>query len=156
MAAATPEEMALWPAPNFEDPEVRGHIVIGMAAPTVALVVVIAAMRFYGRGVLRHALGMDDYMMFAAAVRLAHLQFDAHSKCLTAHCLLLPATALAKYGYGLMTDNQQMFSIPVTAIAIVSLNLGLGLHMWDQKKEWHTPYSKVCSRLIFFITTRLS
>jgi hypothetical protein len=71
MAAATPEEMASWPAPNFEDPERRGGIVISMAAPTLTLVVVVAAMRFYGRGVLRHALGKDDWMMFAAAVRLA-------------------------------------------------------------------------------------
>jgi len=71
MAAATPEEMASWPAPNFEDPERRDGIVIGMAAPTLALVVVIATMRFYGRGVLRNALGKDDWMMFAAAVRLA-------------------------------------------------------------------------------------
>ena len=70
MSGATPEEKASWPAPNFENPESRGSIVIGMAVPTMVLVVVFGTMRFYGRGVLRHALGMDDWMMFAAAVRL--------------------------------------------------------------------------------------
>jgi hypothetical protein len=25
----------------------------------------------------------------------------------------------------------------------VSLNLGLGLHIWDLKPEWHAPYWKV-------------
>lgn len=74
MAAATPKEMASWPAPNYEDPETRGCIVIGMAAPTLALVIVFSAMRFYGRGVLRKALGKDDWMMFAAAVRLFDIE----------------------------------------------------------------------------------
>jgi len=26
--------------------------------------------------------------------------------------------------------------------------------MWDQREEWHTPYSKVCSYLLFITTTR--
>jgi hypothetical protein len=91
MTVATPEEMASWPAPNFEDPERRGGIVIGMAVPTLALVVIFTAMRFYGRGVLRHALGKDDWMMFVAAVRLAQCS-PLHSSSLqvlgrcTIHC----------------------------------------------------------------------
>jgi hypothetical protein len=71
MAVATPEEMASWPAPNYEDPDTRACIVIGMAAPTLALVIVFAIMRGYGRGVLRHALGRDDWMMLVATVRLS-------------------------------------------------------------------------------------
>lgn len=27
---------------------------------------------------------------------------------------------------------------------LVCLNLGLGMHVWDQKPEWHTLYAKVC------------
>lgn len=28
-------------------------------------------------------------------------------------------------------------------MALASLNFGLGLHIWDQKAEWHEPYNKV-------------
>jgi hypothetical protein len=37
----------------------------------------------------------------------------------------------------------QLFAIPVSVFPLVSLNLGLGLHIWDLKPEWHVPYSKV-------------
>ncbi|KAF2690992.1 hypothetical protein K458DRAFT_438710 [Lentithecium fluviatile CBS 122367] len=67
--------MASWPAPNYVNPERRGAIVVGMAVPSLILVVVSGA--------------------------------------------------------------------PVTAFALASLNLGLGLHIWDLKPEWHTSYSKM-------------
>lgn len=68
MATATPEEMAAWPPPNFVNPQSRGNMVIGLTAPTMALVVIFTSARFYGKGVLRQALGMDDWMMLVAAV----------------------------------------------------------------------------------------
>lgn len=68
MASATPEEIASWPAPNFDHPENRGPILLGLTAPFMALVVVFTAMRFYGKGVLRQALGIDDWVMLAAGV----------------------------------------------------------------------------------------
>ncbi|KAF2794414.1 hypothetical protein K505DRAFT_304089 [Melanomma pulvis-pyrius CBS 109.77] len=40
MAAATPEEMAAWPAPNFDDPKSCGAVLIALTAPTLALVLV--------------------------------------------------------------------------------------------------------------------
>jgi hypothetical protein len=40
--------------------------------------------------------------------------------------------------------DSQIFAIPVSVMAMVSLNYGLGLHIWDQKAEWHETYSKVC------------
>jgi hypothetical protein len=73
MATATPEQMAGWPAPNYVDPENRHGIVVGITAPTLALVVVFTAARFYGKGVLRQALGWDDWTMLAATVRLPFL-----------------------------------------------------------------------------------
>jgi hypothetical protein len=36
-----------------------------------------------------------------------------------------------------------MASVPVSIIALVSLNFGLGLHIWDQKAEWGVMYGKV-------------
>lgn len=43
-------------------------MVLGLVAPSTALVVIGIALRFYGRGVLRQVLGIDDWMMFAATV----------------------------------------------------------------------------------------
>ena len=67
---ATPEEMARWPAPNFVNPESRGPIVVGITASTMALVVIFQCVRFYGKGVLRQALGPDDWTMLVATVSL--------------------------------------------------------------------------------------
>lgn len=71
MAAATPEQKAGWPEPNYIDPENRHDIVLGFTAPTLALVVIFTAVRFYGKGVLRQALGWDDWIMLVATVRLS-------------------------------------------------------------------------------------
>lgn len=63
----------------------------------------VLGIRFYGKGLLRQILGLDDYIMLAAMV----------------------------------------FALPVTIFPMVGLNFGLGLHIWDLKSEWHTPYWKV-------------
>ena len=68
MATATPEQMASWPEPNYTNPETRGPIVTGLTAPTLALAIIFTAARFYGRGILRHVLGIDDWIMGAAMV----------------------------------------------------------------------------------------
>ncbi|KAH7130603.1 hypothetical protein B0J11DRAFT_256598 [Dendryphion nanum] len=68
MATATPEERARWPAPNYVNPESRGPIVIGITAATMALVIVFQCARFYGKGVLRQALGADDWTMLIATI----------------------------------------------------------------------------------------
>ncbi|CAO2650584.1 Nn.00g018760.m01.CDS01 [Neocucurbitaria sp. VM-36] len=103
MAAATPAEMETWPPPNFENPENRHALVIALCAPTLCLAVLFLSVRFYGKGLLRQILGLDDYVMLAAMI----------------------------------------FALPVSILPLVSLNLGLGIHIWDQKPEWHTPYSKM-------------
>ncbi|KAH7388808.1 hypothetical protein BKA66DRAFT_582289 [Pyrenochaeta sp. MPI-SDFR-AT-0127] len=102
MSAATPEEKAGWPQPNYENPDNLHGMMIGFTVPTFALAVIFMAVRFYGKGRLRQILGADDYVMLVAT----------------------------------------MFAIPVSVFPLVCLNLGLGLHIWDQKPEWHTPYSK--------------
>ena len=65
---ATPEEKASWPTPNFDDPESCGAILIVLTAPTLALVLIFIGVRFYGKGILRQALGLDDWIMLVAAV----------------------------------------------------------------------------------------
>ncbi|KAF2650645.1 hypothetical protein K491DRAFT_125383 [Lophiostoma macrostomum CBS 122681] len=107
MVTATPEEMAAWPEPNFVDPVTRAPIVIGLTASTMILVVIFTAMRFYGKGVLRTALGLDDWMMLVAGI------------------LSLPVSALAiaslKYGLGLhIWDQKAEWGIPYGKMAFSS------------------------------------
>lgn len=40
-------------------------------------------------------------------------------------------------------DLSQISSIPVSVIIMISLDYGLGLHIWDQKAEWQPTYGKV-------------
>ncbi|KAF2264575.1 hypothetical protein CC78DRAFT_516787 [Lojkania enalia] len=118
MTTATPKEIADWPAPNYENPVSRHGLVTGLTIPTMSLVVIFMGIRFYGKGVLRRALGLDDWIMLAAAVT----------------------------------------SIPVSAMAMASLNYGLGLHIWDTKPEWTTPYYKMAfaTDILFPITCSLT
>ena len=123
MVTATPEQMAQWPAPNFTNPVTRAPIVVGLTAPTMVLVVVFTAVRFYGKGILRTALGLDDWMMLVAGVSTSQRDINF-------------ATLIC----------DQIFSLPVSAMAMASLNYGLGRHIWDQKAQWAIPYGKVsCS-----------
>ncbi|KAF1994090.1 hypothetical protein P154DRAFT_586904 [Amniculicola lignicola CBS 123094] len=68
MATPTPEDIASWPLPNFENPESRGPVVIGLTVFTMVFAVLFTGVRFYGKGVLRTALGMDDWIMLGATV----------------------------------------------------------------------------------------
>lgn len=36
-----------------------------------------------------------------------------------------------------------LFALPVTIFPMASLKLGLGMHIWNLKPEWHEPYWKV-------------
>ncbi|KAF3000230.1 hypothetical protein E8E13_007476 [Curvularia kusanoi] len=36
-----------------------------------------------------------------------------------------------------------LLAIPTSIFPLACLNLGLGLHVWDQKPEWHTHYAKL-------------
>jgi hypothetical protein len=65
---ATPEEKASWPAPNFDDPESCGEVLVALTALTLTLVLIFTGVRFYGKGILRQVLGLDDWIMLVAAV----------------------------------------------------------------------------------------
>ncbi|KAH7080465.1 hypothetical protein BKA63DRAFT_244406 [Paraphoma chrysanthemicola] len=74
--------------------------------------------------------------------------------------LVVPSLTLAVvflatrfYGKGLLRQilwyddwmmlGAMLFAVPTSIFPLVSINLGLGIHIWDQKPEWHTPYSKM-------------
>ncbi|CAA9958566.1 hypothetical protein PTMSG1_02116 [Pyrenophora teres f. maculata] len=103
MILPTPEEQSQWPAPNYSDPVNLHAMILGFTVPSLILSVAFLGIRFYGKGLLRQILGLDDYIMLAAMV----------------------------------------FALPVTIFPMASLKLGLGLHTWDLKPEWHAPYWKM-------------
>jgi hypothetical protein len=59
----TLEQMALWPAPNYVDPQTRRPLVLGVEIPLVILVISFVAMRFYSRTVLVRALGLVSMLL---------------------------------------------------------------------------------------------
>ncbi|KAF2866789.1 hypothetical protein BDV95DRAFT_598677 [Massariosphaeria phaeospora] len=109
---AKAEEMAGWPAANFENPETQRATVLWLTAPTLLLAVAFTGARFYSKRILRQPLWADDWIMLVAAT--------------------------------------QICSIPVSVMAMASLNYGLGRHVWDQKLEWGPPYSKMAFAVDFF------
>jgi hypothetical protein len=84
---ATPEEMASWPAPNFDNPQSCSPVLIGLTAPTMALVFVFTGVRFYGKGILRNALGLDDWIMLVAAVRYIATSHSLYPLTLLLDCI---------------------------------------------------------------------
>ena len=69
MVAATPEEMANWPAPNYVNPETRVNLALGWILSTMTLMLLFLAARLYSRVILKAALGADDWVIAAATVR---------------------------------------------------------------------------------------
>lgn len=64
----TPAEFALFPPPNYDDPETRRPLALALVLPMTVLVIAFISGRFYSRTVLVRTLGWDDWFMLAAAV----------------------------------------------------------------------------------------
>ncbi|KAF3032891.1 hypothetical protein E8E11_002417 [Didymella keratinophila] len=103
MRKATPEEQALWPAPNYDDPEDLHAPVIGVTVTTFILAMLFLITRILSKKLMRQRLEEDDHLMLAAMA----------------------------------------VAIPMSIFPLVCLNLGLGIHVWDQKPEWSIGYAKV-------------
>ena len=71
MSIATSEKGAKWPPPNFDNPEFNSTVVLGFTAPMLGLVLTFVCIRFYGKGVVKRALGLNDWMMLVAAVSIS-------------------------------------------------------------------------------------
>ena len=69
MVAATLEEIANWPTPNYVNPETRVNLVLGWILSITTLMFIFLAARLYSRVALKAALGADDWVIAAAAVR---------------------------------------------------------------------------------------
>ncbi|KAF2265896.1 hypothetical protein CC78DRAFT_542861 [Lojkania enalia] len=64
----TAEDMASWPPLNYENPETRRPLVLGIEIPLCVLVIAFTSMRFYSRTIIIRALGADDWFMLVAAI----------------------------------------------------------------------------------------
>lgn len=73
MSEPTPSEVAAWPAPNYIDPETRVTVLIATLATGLALMLPFIFGRIYIRLKLRRGFGVDDWIIFVAAVRLQRL-----------------------------------------------------------------------------------
>ena len=81
MVTATPEEMANWPIPNYVNPETRVNLALGWIISTMTLMLIFLAARLYSRAILKAALGADDWVMAAAAVRCSDHSLDYWVSC---------------------------------------------------------------------------
>lgn len=55
-----------WPAPNYDNPETRGHPSIFIATSVITTIVV--ALRLYSRHYLLKSIGLDDGLLLAGYV----------------------------------------------------------------------------------------
>jgi hypothetical protein len=63
-----------WPAPNYENPETRGHPSIFIVTSVVTTIVV--ALRLYSRHYLLRSVGIDDVLLFAGYVCTVQFLLD--------------------------------------------------------------------------------
>lgn len=75
MVAATPEEIANWPTPNYVNPETRVNLALGWILSITTLMFIFLAARLYSRVALKAALGADDWVIAAAAVRCSGITY---------------------------------------------------------------------------------
>lgn len=60
-----------WPAPNYENPETRGHPSLFIVTSVVTTIVV--ALRLYSRHYLLKSAGLDDVLLLAGYVCQARM-----------------------------------------------------------------------------------
>ncbi|KAF1930936.1 uncharacterized protein M421DRAFT_362575 [Didymella exigua CBS 183.55] len=120
MRKPTPDEQALWAAPNFDNPDNLHAPVIGVTVATFLMALLFLCTRILSKKLLRQTLEADDYLMLAAMVRWRAWNSEVH----------------AKFFF-------QTVAVPVSVFPLVCLNLGLGIHVWDQKPEWAISYAKL-------------
>ncbi|KAF2839760.1 hypothetical protein M501DRAFT_904272, partial [Patellaria atrata CBS 101060] len=68
MATPTPEDIAGWPEPNYDNPETRAALVVGVHIGTTIVMVIFLSVRLYTKSFLKNATGADDYVMAIAGV----------------------------------------------------------------------------------------
>ncbi|KAF7941159.1 hypothetical protein BELL_0186g00100 [Botrytis elliptica] len=68
MQLPSPEILASWPVPNYDDPITRGYGVLTVTAILLPLVLSIIFIRLYTRLVMSKSFGLDDWLILAAVL----------------------------------------------------------------------------------------
>ncbi|TEY80334.1 hypothetical protein BOTCAL_0039g00310 [Botryotinia calthae] len=68
MQLPSPEIIASWPVPNYENPETQGYGVLIVTSILLPIVLSIILIRLYTRLVMSKAFGLDDWLILAAMV----------------------------------------------------------------------------------------
>jgi hypothetical protein len=135
MAEPTPEQLATWPAPNSHNPQQLVTTMLGLEIGITALAAGVLISRFYARISITHALGIDDWTMGAAFVRLALLCNRKRTDILVV----------------------QLFDIPTILLHCLASRYGMGYHIWDVSTlGWATPqwtnFTKVSMPFLLLIS----
>ncbi|RMZ69085.1 integral membrane [Pyrenophora seminiperda CCB06] len=151
MVMPSPEEISKWPPPNYTNPEKLHAVVLGFTIPSLILTIVCK----YNPSRVRLAScetcpSLFPLVRFARTTHHCMTRFDQRIRADEHGCLVL---GIRFYGKGFLRrilglDDYIMFAamafaLPVTIFPMVSLNLGLGMHIWDLRPEWYTPYWKM-------------
>jgi hypothetical protein len=68
--------VATWPAPNFIDPEHRGPALTVVEFTILPLALIFLGLRLYVRACVLRSMGIDDWLMIAAAVSAAEVPWS--------------------------------------------------------------------------------
>ncbi|KAF2659582.1 hypothetical protein K491DRAFT_565244, partial [Lophiostoma macrostomum CBS 122681] len=125
----TAEDMATWPLANFENPETRRPLVLGVEIPLMILVITFTAMRFYSRTMIIKALGADDWFMLAATLISVSTSIMTCISMLPAYHTgyhlwdLPPEVLLNPVKPAQMAMATQLLFVPITVFTKVSILL---------------------------------
>jgi hypothetical protein len=80
MSAPTPEIIATWPTPNYDNPKsIKTPIEAVVYSTTIAMLLFVGS-RIFVRTKSKLGMGVDDWFMIAAAVRIGTTLFQRISK----------------------------------------------------------------------------
>ena len=79
MPLVPPSVVALWPSPNYDNPETRGPELIIVGSIFLALAALAVGLRLYTRIFVRHWIGLDDIL-----VAISLVSVDYHKSILVA------------------------------------------------------------------------
>lgn len=75
-------ESSNFPPPNYINPTTRVPVALGLVISTCILVLLVISGRLYARSRIKTALGIDDWMILAAAVLAIALSVLGATSCL--------------------------------------------------------------------------
>ncbi len=122
MSTPSVDIIASWPTPDYDNPhEPLDTIIYAVNIPLMVLMTVFVGARFISRTFLvRNALGIDDWMMLIAFVRMDSDVFVCSS-----------------------VNPLKVLAMAMSACQLVEPRYGIGRHLYDVKYAWYPSLGKV-------------